>query len=527
MNRLTIIMQTNLMFALVLAAGCQKPVHFPAESMQQDAASAGALRAYDTDGNGKADFYMFADSSGRINRTGFASSGQTSASQPAVVDITDLDSIPPDQCRHLFIILDGFGYDVLKKFYDDGGLRVFYPPSRVIAPYPCLTDLCIEDILGYVPCLAFESLYYDRQTGKTVGGNDYYMAGKNQPYNQLLQYRSDTIWDAIGFIYPQDVFGKELNDLKRVLDRNQTREVRGYMVSSAGISTKFGADGQRKALIQVERLVNQVVRESRGKIKITLAADHGHSYTPSTQIPLDQYLKEKGWRIADRLEKPTDVAYIRYGLETYASFCTQRAAKLAEDLIQAPGVLIASYRDGDSVVVLAKPQPPASQAAASQISQPTGTPAFDKAVIRCKDSRYSYHPAGGDPLQLSQVLANLKADADGFYDHKSLFEATVMHIYPDSLERLWRAHTSIAQNIPDVIVSLENNFYSGSSSFGGMVKIASTHGSIDRSNSTTFIMSTIGPLPPAMRSANVPENMSKLLGEKWPLGIKPQASTQP
>ena len=52
---------------------------------------------------------------------------------------------------------------------------------------------------------------------------------------------------------------------------------------------------------------------------------------------------------------------------------------------------------------------------------------------------------------------------------------------------------------------------------GSFVKVASTHGGLNYRNTTAFIMSTAGALPPLMRSREVPANMTALTGQAWPL----------
>lgn len=466
-------------------------MHFPAQSIPSAAQAAGAIAAYDTDGDGQADFFTFADPTGRITRLGYDATPAGQAEH-----IVDLDKPAAATRRHLVIILDGLGYPVVKGYYDSGGLRLFYPPSRVIAPYPTLTDLALEDALGYVPCEAFEARYYDRARGRIVGGSWAYLTGANQPYNRLLDYRASLIWDALGYVSPWKVFGKEVNDLARLLARSDRQEILSYLVSSAGISTAEGAEGQKRALALVDRLVHQAVWSSRGVIQVTLLSDHGHSYTPGKQLRLDEYLKSKGWRLTDAPRRQRDVAYVRFGLETYASFGCPRPAELAADLAECPGVTVASFAEGDSVVVRSA--------------------GGARAVIRKKAERYSYDAQTGDPLKLRGILASLRADAEGFYDDREVFAATADHEFPDPLQRLWRAHFSVAKCVPDVIVSLANEYYSGAPSFGGSVKVASTHGGLNRANSTTFIMSTAGPLPALMRSADIPAAMTTLLGRPWP-----------
>ena len=189
--------------------------------------------------------------------------------------------------------------------------------------------------------------------------------------------------------------------------------------------------------------------------------------------------------------------YVRFGLETYASFATRKPAALAADLIACEGVELASYVDGKAVVVLGRDN--------------------GGAIINHKNGRYKYEARIGDPLKLDAVLAGLKADGDGYYGRDDLLAATVTHTYPAPLQRLWRAHFALVENPPDVIISLEDRFYSGSTSFAGAVHVASTHGSLNYSNSVTFIMSTAGAMPEFMRSADVPGHIKTLTGEPFPM----------
>ncbi len=129
---------------MVNICGCQKPLCFPERSLTAAAQIAKASAAYDTDGDKQADFYTFTDPSGRVTRLGY---GALVEGQPQ--QIVNLGELAFEGRRHLVVVLDGFGYHVVKDYYDSGGLRMFYPPSRVIAPYPTLTDLAMEDLLGY------------------------------------------------------------------------------------------------------------------------------------------------------------------------------------------------------------------------------------------------------------------------------------------------------------------------------------------------------------------------------------------
>jgi hypothetical protein len=477
---------------LMLAAGCQqKPVHFPSVSLEPQAKAVGALAAYDTDNNGKADFFVYADPHGRINRIAYAYNGEEKPQE-----IVNLDVLDRANFRHVVIILDGFGYDVVKQYCDEGGLRYCYPPSRVIAPYPTLTDLAMEDVLGYLPCKGYEAEYFDREKNAVVGGKDAYLSGENEPYARLLQYRASFLVDAVSYLAPNAVFGKELNDAMRVYHKAQTQEMIAYFVSSAGIGTRQGAQGQRQALVKVDQFVNQLIWQTHGIVRVTILSDHGHSYTPAARIGLEDYLQAHGWRLTEHLNAPRDVAYIRFGLVTFAAFSTHDSPALAADLVGAKGVELASFVQNDTVVVLGQGN--------------------SKALISRKGDLYRYEAVSGDPLRLKDLLKNLHADSEGYCKESELFDATVTHYYPDALQRLWRAHFDMVENPANVLVSLEDSYYSGSRGFDKFVDIASTHGGLNARNSTAFIMSTIAPLPPAMQSKEIPQQLKKITGHEFP-----------
>ena len=87
----------------------------------------------------------------------------------------------------------------------------------------------------------------------------------------------------------------------------------------------------------------------------------------------------------------------------------------------------------------------------------------------------------------------------------------------EEAEKLCRAALD-TENPGDVIVSLEDGCCSGLKTFMDFVKIVSTHGSLNRRNSTTFIMSTAWALPPLMRSADIPRCLGEKIGRPWPMG---------
>jgi hypothetical protein len=503
------LLSTVLSLAL-LGLGCRRyAIHFPEKPLARQAASkAGADVAWDTDGDGLADYfydYRPEDTSSCPSRPRTWRIGYDRNDDALPDEWIQLDDLDRSGALHLVIILDGISHEVAREYYQGGGLSLLGAPSRVIAPYPTMTDMCIQDLLNGIPVPGFEAEYYDPEDNTVVGGKWAYITGANQPYNDILDYRANLIWDAVGYVLPGWVFRRELDHAKRDLEIHRSPNYLAYFVSSAGVGTSEGARGQLKVLADVERLVNQVVWERRGLVHVTVLSDHGHSYTPSVRAPLEEHLRRAGWDLTNRLRDEKDAVVIRFGLVTYASISTRDPARLAQDLVDAEGVDLISYRiqqrskDGG-------PQPMRLVV----LSADGGKAFIDKDPLR-PDSPITYTPARADPLKLKNVL---QAGRNGAYHADSPW-VTARHEYPLALRRLWRAHFGLVENPPDVIVSLKDGYYFGSEGFAGFVDVASTHGSLNRSNSTAFIMSTLD-LPPVMESRTVPGILQEASGRDFP-----------
>ena len=460
--------------------GCGGEVTFPAKPITVSDARAD----YDTDGDGSADFFYLLNKDGRIDRIAYDRSGDAKPDE-----IIHLDAVNPRTCRHLVLVLDGFPFDVVREFYDSGHLRMFHRPAVVIPPYPVMTDLCLEDAFGYMPCAGFEAKYYHRTKRTVVGGTGDYLAGKNEPFARIINYRASPLDDGSAYMEPEALLEKELASVKRLWDRRETMEVIAYFVSTAGMGSRFGKEGQLTTLRRLEQFAGQILLETHGLVKVTLFADHGQTNIPYELAGLDKYLKTKGWRMVKRLRLDKDVVMIKFGLVTCAAFNALNPAKLTDDLLASETVELASYVEGDAVIVRTKDA---------------------KAVIKSTDGKtFEYNPIVGDPLKLARKgkidgRELLQADADGKCE------------YPDALYRLWRAHFALVENPPDVIVSLRDQYCTGSGFFSSVMKRSSTHGGLNWKNSATFIMSTAGPIKGPLRSEDIPGEMEKIFNRPFP-----------
>lgn len=459
---------------LLVLAGCAAPPRLPAPLETHDQ----TRRAYDLNDDGAADYWQTCDATGRIHVLEFGARG-------GAPEEVALDEILAAECPHFVIVLDGVPFEIVRQLRDSGRFRLFHPPSRVICGYPSMTDLALTDVFGGGRCLAFQALYFNRQANHLSDGHATYLSGRNSPWLGAMAYRCSPWWDTLVYLDPQAVFNHELDRIReKFRAATGTQRVCVYSVGSAGLATRDGRAGIERYLRQVDALCEWLVYERRGRVKITLLADHGHNLVENRLVSFDDVLRAGGYHPARSLRGPRDVVVVAYGLVTYAELHTRDPAGVAACLLQQPDVEFTCYPADDGVVVLDR--------------------AGDAWLTR-REGGYVYETRGGDPLRLGSIITSLRAaggvSADGVIDAAALFNATVDHEYPDPLARLWRAFYGYVDHPPDVIANLRDGACHGSRFFHALIgRVASTHGSLNRANSTTFVMTMLGELPPALRS---------------------------
>jgi len=471
------------------------PPRFPPESVTEQQTPEGWARGYAVGRKVPPDYFTVQNTDGRIFRIGYDTGGDGKPDE-----FVNLDEIPLSESVHFVLVLDGMPHSVVEAYRKKGGLRLFYPPSRLVSVYPAFTDLALSDAFASARCIAFEAVHFDHRLNQVVGTDLDYLSLRNESWARDCDYRAATLWDPFAYLLPQNVFQREMGEVRDLLERKTRGMAVAYLVSTAGLATREGEAGLLKVLDAVDRLCEELVWRTRGHAKITIFSDHGHTMTPCKRIDFKTFLTAKGWHAGVRLDGPRDVVQVEYGLVTTALFAAQDRAGLASDLAQCPGVRFASYLEGAAVAVRA----------------PGGF-----ATIERKGDAYRYQAAQGDPLGLLPIFAELKAagklDAEGFAADGPLFEATAHHIYPDACDRLWRAFHGMADEPSDVIADLDWGTFAGSQPRSDLLpSVASTHGDLERISSTAVFMSTLGPAPPAFRNRDVPAVMRQLTGGAWP-----------
>jgi hypothetical protein len=476
---------------LFLLGACQRPpTLMPVAPLRVQAApDGGEQRLFDRDQDSQPDYAELLESTGRIGMLQIDGDDDGILDDPVI-----LERIPGSECRQLFIILDSIPYQMVADLWQQGRFRYFHPPCRTIAPFPVMTDLSMAEFFGLSPTPGVESATFDG-TRLTEPISTYATAG-NAPWLRALDHFATQDTHAFAYLWPRSTYADELRSIESSFFADPARPVVvNYMVSTSAQGAKYGRNGHQWSLVALDRFCQALMARTEGRLQITLLSDHGHNLLRGTFVQLSDVLPSLGYRVTSRPSRPGDVVIPEWGLVTCAAMYTSDPAPLAADVVGLEGIDLAAYVDDqDEVVVLNR----------------TG-----RARIARRDGRLRYVCEYGDPLQLLPIVAKLPADADGFVDDAALFAATAGHVYPDAAHRLWRAFHGLVTHTPQVLLSLDENYYCGSAFMSGFYGLRAAHGALYQMASYGFVMTTAGQLPETMR-------METLAAELQSLGLRPR-----
>lgn len=514
----------SLVGLLSLACAGPAPRLFPAEPVaRRDLSTAGVELQYDTDNDGTADFAERLSPEGRIVALRYDAANTDGATNGNIVD---LDALKADDCRELLIIVDSVPFDLVEAARDAGRFRLFYPPGRIISPFPVMTDLCLSEFFAASPCPGVESKYFDGQ-GLTDGYGTY-MGHTNRPWLRFVDYHLDHRLHGAAYLRPVAWLDHELRRIQELFRESTPRTFAAYAVSTSGIGMRRGREGHVAGLARLDRFCQFMVHETHGRVRITLMSDHGHNLARTRRVDLTRWLEQKGFRPADSLRQPGDVVIPEFGLVSCAAVHTREPEKVAAAAVGLEGVDLTVYRERGAHYDEERPQsdsgtgvppviPPAEPPCHTSPGEPRESApsagrlaesivilgADGRATLERRGDAYRYIAEIGDPLKLDPILERLRSDgrvdADGFVADSVWFDATADHVYPDAAHRLWRAFHGLVGQTPDVLVSLKDGYHHGSPFMSAILAPAAVHGNLLTSGSSGFVMTTAGPLPLVLR----------------------------
>ena len=393
--------------------------------------------------------------------------------------------------RRLLLCLDGVPHKLILAAKERGLFDAFGPPTRLLSPFPTMTNVALSAMFGATPPAGYESLYFDRRAGELRGGIRKYL-GRRTPdkipssYMDDLDYQEPLPFEFLIYVAPERVWRADMQRFReRFRAAPQNRDYFAFLKATDGLLHAQGPERLNVALESLDKILKEIKAYCGKETEIVVFSDHGMNLEENKRVPLTSELQRRGFQVSSRLADSSRRALSipAFGLCSYAAvYCgdAEFVPAAAREIIEIEGVDFVVYRDGSAVAVEGE---------------------RGSARIDHRDNEYRYVNKNGDPLELESVL-----NSGGFVDDAMLFEKTNRHRYPDVLANLHKSiFTPRVEHTADILISLKDGYYYGWSPFGRFVRLAATHGNALQSSSNAFLMSTHRKLPECVRADNARE----------------------
>ncbi|HZI19869.1 MAG TPA: alkaline phosphatase family protein [Pyrinomonadaceae bacterium] len=406
----------------------------------------------------------------------------------------------PTRARRLLLCLDGVPHEVMLAARSRGLFDNFGEPSRLLSPFPTLTNVALAEMLGATPPAGYESLYFDREARELRGGVSKYL-GRRTPdkvpssYMDELDYQEPLPFEFLIYVATERVWRADQRRFReRFLAAPQTRDFFGFLKATDGLLHIGGPAPLSVALESLDRLLRDLQRECGSETEIVLFSDHGMNLVENRRVHLQTHLRRNGYEVVSRMRPGRgrrSVAAPAFGLCGYVALYRgdeTDPTELSAALAQLEGVDFSVYREGGSAVVVGQ----------------RGRARVERAEREGR-TLYRYVRLEGDPLWLGPVERALAeeglADAEGFVSDDAWFARTAGHLYPNALANVHGSlFTPRVGHTADVLVSLADGYYYGASSFSRIARLLATHGNALAPSTNAFLMSTHRNFPAHVRA---------------------------
>ncbi|MBV9210787.1 MAG: alkaline phosphatase family protein [Acidobacteria bacterium] len=404
--------------------------------------------------------------------------------------------------RRLLLCLDGVPHEVIAAAKGRGLFKAFGEPSRLLSPFPTMTNIALSCMLNASAPHGYESLYFDRKARELRGGVSKYI-GRRTPdkapssYMEKLDYQEPLAFEFLVYVAPEAVWRADMQRFReRFRHAPQDRDFFAFLKGTDGLLHIRGRKRLEAALESLDRILTEIHEWCGRETEIVLFSDHGMNLQENRRVNLQTHLTHHGYSLTDRLgtRAPQSVAIPAFGLCGYAAlYCGREedAPALADTACTLEGVDFALHRDESDAAVLVK----GARGAARIVREE-----------KASQTLYRYEQLTGDPLQLAGVVRSLREenllDESGNAPDSAWYARTAAHIYPDALSNLYGAlHAVRVGHTADVLLSMQDGYYYGSSFFSRLVRLAATHGNALRASTNAFLMSTHRAFPLHVRAS--------------------------
>ena len=397
--------------------------------------------------------------------------------------------------RRLLLCLDGVPHRLIEEAKGRGLFDGFGSPTRLLSPFPTMTNVALSTMLGASPPQGYESLYFDRKAGELRGGIRKYL-GRRTPdkipssYMDDLDYQEPLPFEFLIYVAPEKVWRADMQRFRerfRVAPR--TRDYFAFLKATDGLLHAQGPSRLGVALQSLDKILKEIQDYCGDETEIVMFSDHGMNLEENRRVDLATTLQKQQFRVVGQFtsNRKRELSIPAFGLCSYAAaYCGDETMlpEAARGMTEIRGVDFVVYKDGTEVALESS---------------------RGRARIQRRANDYAYVNNDGDPLELESTIKVLREkgelDQDGFGSDAVWYGHTRGHRYPDALTNIYASlFTARVKHTADILISLHDGYYYGWSPFGRFVRLAATHGNALQSSSNAFLMSTHRELPLYVRA---------------------------
>src|SRR5689334_18140831 len=140
--------------------------------------------------------------------------------------------------RRLLLCLDGVPHALVEAARHRGLFDSFGPPTRLLSPFPTMTNVALSAMLGASAPAGYESLYFDRNAKEQRGGVRKYL-GRRTPdkipssYMDSLDYQEPLAFEFLIYVAPEKVWRTDMSRFReRFGAAPQTRDYFAFLKST-------------------------------------------------------------------------------------------------------------------------------------------------------------------------------------------------------------------------------------------------------------------------------------------------------
>lgn len=402
--------------------------------------------------------------------------------------------------RQVIICVDGVGISTISKMRANGHFKSFHSPSHMISTFPSLTNAALSKILepaGATMTGGYEDNFFDTEANRMRGGIiDRFRSGRfvHGTFRELFDYHPSALKSGLGYAAPPlSTYIESQSDLIRLRQKAKNSRQPVFFAYTGATDSLAHLGGEiflRGFLEELDHTIQDIVRDSKTPVEVTIFSDHGNDFRKYRRVGLKDPLRQAGFKLENKIKNDQSVVLPQYGLVGSAVLFTRdkNEERLAEVLAPLNGVDFVTYEINGIV----------------HVANRRGT-----AIIEKRGDTYRYSALKGDPLDLLSLAVDCKPrnGSDGFIKDEDWFALTRSGARPDVVRRIFEGATQGVLNRANVIVNLEDGYYTGSSLLDTLTLLQATHGNIGQEQSYGFVMSTTSELPPYIRAGDLWETL--------------------